>query len=199
MPKIVDHEARRAEISSTAAHLIAERGLEAATMREIAVRSGYSKGIVEHYFEDKGEQIGAALAWANDRYFERAAESTAGKTGLEALRARLAATIPSSAGLRDEWKVRLIFWSIAAIDPVLQKQQSARTKDAIAHFTSDLEEVNSDGNGTTRASVELAARHVLFAATGLSCAMLHNPRAYNKNVVNAEIEHIVAAAAAQVG
>ena len=199
MPKIVDHEARRAEIASTAAHLIAEGGLEAATMREIASRSGYSKGIVEHYFDNKSELIGAALAWANERYFERAAEATAGKGGLAALRARLGSTIPSTPTLRDEWKVRLVFWSMAAIDPKLKRQQAARTKDAIAHFAADLREVKKNGRSVSTASVEPAARQVLFASTGLSCAILHNPRTYNKIVVNAEIERIVAAAAAQVG
>ena len=52
MPKIVDHEARRREISAAAAALIAKGGLEAVTFREIAQASGYSKGVVEHYFEN---------------------------------------------------------------------------------------------------------------------------------------------------
>ena len=89
MPKIVDHEKRRAEIAETAANLIARGGLESATVREIANASGYSKGIVEHYFDGKSELISAALAWANEQYFERADVATKGKRGLAALRARL--------------------------------------------------------------------------------------------------------------
>ena len=57
MPKIVDHEARRSAISTAAAGLIAARGMEAATIREIARVSGYSKGVVEHYFVDKEEAV----------------------------------------------------------------------------------------------------------------------------------------------
>ena len=50
MPRIVDHAERRAAIARSAALAIAELGLEQATMREIAARSGVSKGIVAHYF-----------------------------------------------------------------------------------------------------------------------------------------------------
>lgn len=196
MPKIVDPVQRRAEIAGAAASLIAQGGLEAATVREIAAHSGHSKGIVEHYFDGKGELIAAALAWANERYFERAARATEGKRGLAALRARLGATIPNNAALRDEWKVRLVFWSMAAIDSDLQRQQAKRTRDAITHFAQDLEDAKQVREIVGRGSVEPAARQVLFAATGLSCAILHNPRAYTKNVVKAEIERIVSAATA---
>lgn len=196
MPKIVDHEQRRAEIAETAANLIARGGLESATVREIANASGYSKGIVEHYFDGKSELISAALAWANEQYFERADVATKGKRGLAALRARLGATIPNSASLRAEWKVRLVFWGIAAIDPDLQKQQAARTRDAIAHFAGDLLDAREIGEVPSRGSVTSAARHVLFAATGLSCTILHNPRAYTKKVVEAEIDRIVSTAVA---
>ncbi len=196
MPKIVDYEQRRAEIAEIAAELIAEGGLEAATMREIARRSGFSKGIIEHYFDDKSELIDAALGWANQQYFERVDRATAGFVGLNALRARLKATVPTTNAVRSEWKIRLIFWSLAAIDPVLQKQQAARTRVAVAHFAADLMDAQARGEIGPLASVDSAARQVLFTATGLSCAILHNPRAYNKNVVEQEIERIVASSTA---
>ncbi len=199
MPKIVDHQRRRAEIAEIAAELIAEGGLEAATIREIARRSGFSKGIIEHYFDGKSELIDAALGWANERYSERVDRATVGLTGLDSLRARLKATVPGTVALRDEWKVRLIFWSIAAIDPVLQKQQAARTRDAVAHFAADLRDARSRGEIDPHASVESSARQVLFAATGLSCAILHDPRSYNKNAVEEEIERIVATSTARIG
>jgi len=78
MPKIVDPIARRNEISAIAAKLIAQGGLEAATIREIAHSSGYSKGVIEHYFENKEEIISGALAWANACFQQRVAKLTDG-------------------------------------------------------------------------------------------------------------------------
>ncbi|MDP4650136.1 MAG: TetR family transcriptional regulator, partial [Haliea sp.] len=68
MPKQVDHQQRRAMIASSAARCIAEHGLQGATVRAIALSSGVSKGIVEHYFTDKDAVIAAALAPRTVRY-----------------------------------------------------------------------------------------------------------------------------------
>ncbi len=61
MPKVVDHEERRTVIASAAADLIAEVGIEAATMKGIAVRAHVTTGAVTHYFDSKDEVILAAL------------------------------------------------------------------------------------------------------------------------------------------
>ncbi|HAN67382.1 MAG TPA: TetR family transcriptional regulator, partial [Halieaceae bacterium] len=77
MPKQVDHEQRRAMIASAAARCIAENGLQGTTMRAIALSSGVSKGIVEHYFTDKDAVIAAALEQMNLRYVRREQRLTA--------------------------------------------------------------------------------------------------------------------------
>jgi AcrR family transcriptional regulator len=195
MPRIVDHAQRRAEIAEAAALLIAEGGLEAATIREIARRSGYSKGIVEHYFDGKEELIEAALGWANERYLERAEQATRGVRGLAALRARLRATVPASAALKTEWRIRLLFWSLAAIDPELRKQQAARTRDAVESFAADLRDAQELGEISPSAHIDRLARHVLFSVAGLSCTILHAPRAHSKSLVAEEIDFIVDRAA----
>ncbi|MGH3177968.1 MAG: TetR/AcrR family transcriptional regulator, partial [Streptosporangiaceae bacterium] len=51
MPKVVDHAARRAELVDAAWRVIAEEGLEAATMRRIAEAAGCTTGRVTHYFD----------------------------------------------------------------------------------------------------------------------------------------------------
>ena len=43
MPKIVDHEERREFLAAISAELIAEQGLERATIREIAARTGFGR------------------------------------------------------------------------------------------------------------------------------------------------------------
>ncbi len=53
MPRIVDHEARRAELLDGAFELFAERGWSALTMRGIARELQVSTGTLYHYFDGK--------------------------------------------------------------------------------------------------------------------------------------------------
>jgi AcrR family transcriptional regulator len=53
VPRIVDHDARRAELLDGAFELFAERGWSALTMRGIAKELGVSTGTLYHYFDGK--------------------------------------------------------------------------------------------------------------------------------------------------
>ncbi len=68
MPKVVDHDARRAAIVEAALRVIAGAGLENATVRRIAHEAVSTTGLVTHYFANKDEILIAAL-----RHVHRAA------------------------------------------------------------------------------------------------------------------------------
>lgn len=53
MPKIVDHDARRAELALSSYRLLCERGYDGASMRQMAKVAGVSTGTLYHYFPDK--------------------------------------------------------------------------------------------------------------------------------------------------
>lgn len=57
MPKIVDHEKRRAELASTAVAVFAHRGFEETTMQDIAEAAGVAKGSLYRYFASKVELL----------------------------------------------------------------------------------------------------------------------------------------------
>ena len=192
MPKIVDHKLRRAEIAEATARLIAAGGMEAATIREIARASGYSKGIIEHYFVDKNELIDAALGWANECYYQREAKATKDLRGLAALRARLEATVPASEATRTEWRVRLVSWAAAAIHPPLGERQAIRGQQAVKHFAADITAAVELGEIQPGVEAEPQARSVFHSVSGLSCALLHNPGAYPRALIQQEIDNIVA-------
>ncbi|MBW0103982.1 TetR/AcrR family transcriptional regulator, partial [Pseudonocardia sp. KRD291] len=61
MPKIVDHDQRREEILDAAIRVIGTVGIDHATTRAIARESGYSTGVLSHYFEDKDELLRSVL------------------------------------------------------------------------------------------------------------------------------------------
>jgi AcrR family transcriptional regulator len=57
MPKVVDHEERRAELCAAVWRLASREGLEAVTVRGVAEEAGWSTGAVVHYFADKEDLL----------------------------------------------------------------------------------------------------------------------------------------------
>jgi AcrR family transcriptional regulator len=85
------------------AELVAEEGIDGATIRKVAKRAGVSTGMVSHYFPAKRDLIMAVHASAGDE-FRRRVDALAGQEpGPERLRAMLSSalseavrTLPSS-------------------------------------------------------------------------------------------------------
>jgi AcrR family transcriptional regulator len=61
MPKSVDHARRRDEIALVACRVVANHGFEQASVVRIARETGYTSGMIAHYFDSKQEIIVAAL------------------------------------------------------------------------------------------------------------------------------------------
>ena len=191
MPKVVDHAARRAQISGITADLIAGGGIEAATIREIARASGYSKGVIEHYFDGKNELLTGALEWVNERYEERVADATAQLTGLAALKARLTATLPLDQAARKEWQVRVVFWGMAAINRELGKQQARRFGRAVKFFAGDIEAAVAACEMAPVEDIPQVARRLVNRTTGICIASLHNRSLYTRAFLLQEADDLV--------
>lgn len=192
MPKIVDHDQRREFIAGVCSEIIAEQGLEQATIREIAARTGFSKGIIEHYFDDKDHVIDMALAWVNARYERRERRATAGKAGLDALHARLCCVMPLTRAATQEWKIRLRFWSLAAIDTQLQTAQSERLKATRQRFERDIEEAVASNEVAASVDVTATANLLAHFVSGVSCHALIAPAFYNKSYLRGVADDVVA-------
>jgi len=71
MPRQVDHQQRREHIGDAVLHLIATRGLEAASLRNVAAQAQVSMGAVQHYFTTKQDMIAFALKYNYERSTRR--------------------------------------------------------------------------------------------------------------------------------
>jgi TetR/AcrR family transcriptional repressor of bet genes len=71
MPRQVDHQQRREHIGDAVLHLIATRGLEAASLRNVAAQAQVSMGTVQHYFNTKQDMIAFALKYNYERSTRR--------------------------------------------------------------------------------------------------------------------------------
>ena len=95
MPKIVDHEQRRAEVLQATWRVVTTLGLHEATTRRIAEEAGYSNGVLSHYFADKDDILVSALQMAHERARGRMETAAVAEyEGLAALRAVILEALP---------------------------------------------------------------------------------------------------------
>jgi AcrR family transcriptional regulator len=128
VPKIVDHDLRRIAIVEATCDVIAAEGLEAATMRRIAQRTGSTTGLVTHYFDSKRDLLLAALRSVHRAAGRRmlAAVERGDRVHRSAVEAVIEEALPLDPGRLREWRVWLAFWAQASLDDELRREQHHR-------------------------------------------------------------------------
>lgn len=116
MRKDVRRERRRLEIVNATWRIIARKGIEHATMREIAAEAGLANGALKPYFPAKDDLLSAAFEHVFDQTNERIAISVTGKQGLSALVALCREVLPLDEERVNEARIVVSFWQNAMID-----------------------------------------------------------------------------------
>jgi AcrR family transcriptional regulator len=80
MPKQVDHDQRRRQLTEALLRIASTRGLQAVSMREVAAEAGVSLRVVQYYFTDKQTLLNSGLAELAAR-LDRRAKARAAKAG----------------------------------------------------------------------------------------------------------------------
>lgn len=112
---------RRHDLIRATLDCVAERGLQAATVREIAVRAGVTNGLIRHHFVSKDQMIQEAYRYtmAEMTSLAKAAGEAAGPGARDRLVAFITANL-SSPILDSRW---LTLWAnfigMVAVDPVM--------------------------------------------------------------------------------
>ena len=167
MPKLVDHEVKRREILEVTWRLMATRGADAATMREIAREAGYANGALAHYFANKDALIEAAFGYVFDRTNDRIHEATVGLRGLAALRAFLVEVLPITEVTRLEARIVLPFWSRTVADERVAELNDAAMQRWRRELAELLEQAREDGDVTVDTPDDVLAEQLLAMAMGL--------------------------------
>ena len=113
MPKDVDHDERREELLEAVWRVIARDGMERATIRAIARETGWSSGVLAHYFADKDEILVSALRLAYERIAARWAVKLEGLVGIRALHELVLDNLPLDDERELETKFLMNYWSRA--------------------------------------------------------------------------------------
>src|SRR3712207_2102303 len=117
MPKIVDHAERRDSVADAVLRVMSRDGIRSVTMRNVAEESGWSTGVLNHYFENKDELLRCAMrrmAALVDDDLRRAVQAE----GVDRLRRIVVSNLPMEDERRLLWaRSFLFFFAEAAADP----------------------------------------------------------------------------------
>lgn len=179
MPKVVDHEERRHELAEAAWGAIVKYGLDGTTTRLIAKESGYSAGVLAHYFESKDEILLEALRISHDGVDRRIREAVDDKEGFDALRTFCIEVLPIEERSVRETHLEISMWSRALVNDDLrsvQRSESSRWRRLLERLIVDAQRSGE--------LVEMAPRTiaVLLSAVidGLSIYALLYPDRFGK-------------------
>jgi AcrR family transcriptional regulator len=173
MPKTVDHELRREELLEAVWRVVARDGLEGATVRGMARETGWSVGVLSHYFKDKDDILRSALELALQRIEARWETQLADLGPLEALRALVLDNLPLDDERELETKFLMNYWSRAIREDVPQPRR--RGPELIDRLTALIEQGVQEGEIATEVVPEDAAEILLGLIDGFSLHSLLDP------------------------
>ena len=111
MPKIVDHGERRREIAAAVLRVVVRDGLGGVTLRSVASESGWSTGVLSHYFDNKRALLHGSLKEAARQVgVNLKAIGGRRRPGIEVIQALLEESLPLDARRRALCQIFCYFY-----------------------------------------------------------------------------------------
>jgi TetR/AcrR family transcriptional regulator, transcriptional repressor of bet genes len=177
MPKVVDHEERRAKLGAAVWRLASREGLEAVTVRRVAEEAGCSTGAVVHYLSDKEDLLLFAFSTVADRVRMRLAEAAERTTEpLELARAWLVEGLPIDKEQQAEVRVWFAFLGLALTRPAFARAQRLTYRAWRGRVADLLQEAQDRGDIRADVDPSAAAAALVAVVDGLSIQATFEPR-----------------------
>ena len=151
MPKKVDHDERREELTLAAWRVIAAKGIDEVTIRDIARESGYSSGVLAHYFKNKDDLLAHALQLSHTRIRKRYDVEREKVEAADELKAILLDNLPLDEQREMETRIEMSFWARALSNGDLHDIQQDESETLRALLRELVKQAQKDG--------EIAAGH----------------------------------------
>jgi AcrR family transcriptional regulator len=180
VPKRVDHEERRRQISDALLRVAAARGLHATGMREVAAEAGVSLRLVQYYFGTKEELLLFATQQLAAQFSARAmARIRALRPGDGPARPRdIIATILTEALPADEERrtftiIYTAYLALSLTDPALALSPLMRNSNAVLDVVAaQLRAAQAEGDMPAGLDPDLEAISLLTMSAGLGTSVL---------------------------
>jgi AcrR family transcriptional regulator len=134
LPKIVDHEARRAELAEAMWRVVYRDGAAAATVRSIAAEAGWSPSALRHYFTTQTELLSFAMEHVLMKAAERFHAGDWTGPPREVVQGMLEEFLPLDRQRTREMEVWLLLAARAPADPVA-RNRLAEADDGVRRAT----------------------------------------------------------------
>lgn len=122
MPRIVNHDERRRQICDVLLDVVAESGMTGATIRAVAERSGWSTGVIGHYFHGRQDLLLGGLRRAAEILAEHNTRVLATLDGLQALEQILEGSVPLDGRRLALSRIFFFFFVEAMTDQELRQE-----------------------------------------------------------------------------
>ncbi|HEY0187730.1 MAG TPA: TetR/AcrR family transcriptional regulator [Cellulomonas sp.] len=175
MPKIIDHEARRASVIAAARRLIIAGGLEAATMRAIAAEVGNANGALKHYFASKEAIVSGVFEAVLAEVTSQTEAVTTGEDPVDRLRAYVATSLPLTPQSIREARVLLAMWELSLSDEGLARRYEQHLSSWRATLARYFADVEGCGRLAPGVDVPVVLDEVIATVVGASTVSLMTP------------------------
>lgn len=192
MPKIVDHDERRAHIADAVMRIIARDGFERVTMREIATEAGYAHGAIVRYFPNKDSLLEAAFVRVYSAAHARVLGAIEGHRGLDALRRMCAEILPFSPRGAASARVVLAFWDHAALNEhltLIHEHHNMRWRDLFRTF---LQQARDDDELAPQIDIETAVNEIAVRNAGWQMTSVLLPQTATDEQVERGLDALIA-------
>jgi AcrR family transcriptional regulator len=168
MPKLVDHEERRRELAGAVWRVIRSRGIDAASIRNVANEAGWSPGALRHYFSTQSELLTFAMQMVVERIEARVAALEPPADARSAVEQRLHELLPLDDERRAENEVWLAYAGRALVDPQLRARHEEVDEALREACLAALRELDRAGRLSPGLDLELEAERLHGLVDGLA-------------------------------
>jgi len=181
VPKLADHDARRAEIADAVLRIAGRTGLHSVTMRSVAAEAGVSVRLVQYYFETKELLLQFTLTRLARRMGERiqARLTRVGRapSPRDTLTAVLTEALPTDEESRTFHLVYTAYAVLAVTDAKLAAQPFMDAPNAMEDFlVAQLESAQRTGHIRADLDARTEAISLLALSAGLGTSVLLGQR-----------------------
>lgn len=175
MPRVVDHNERRKQICDVLLDIVSEAGISAATIREVADRSGWSTGVIGHYFTNRQDLLLGGLRRAAEILAEHNTRVLNTLEGIAALEQILEGSIPLDKRRLALCRIFFFFYAEGMTEEDLRQELESYLLGWRKSATRAIRQAQAHGDLPADLDPKRVAADLVGLADGLSIHSLLDP------------------------